>query len=236
MRKTNTQPGSSIFCLSLVPSLLTSLSGPCLTTPPQPEVVLGLLGRSFMGAVQCIHAAAFSQIALFIPSYMSLLPWEWESTFGTRTMELLTYGSSSGFLLEAAFYIKAARRLCWHGCVRAHMGTLLELHTGRSAASHPRDICSTSILLCEVPTLIAEEAKFSYPLTLSLSLSPWKESNKTWEIQQPVSMTFICLAASANPLYPFMKKRELKWQQLCRCVCPKSSWQERWHFAPHQIT
>lgn len=171
MRKTNTQPGSSIFCLSLVPSLLTSLSGPCLTVSPQPEVMLGLLGRNFMGAVQCTHTAAFSQIALCIPPYMSLLPLprDWEGTFGTRTMELLAYGSSSGFLLEAAFYIKAARRLCWHGCVRAHMGTLLELHTGRSAASHPRDICSTSILLCEVPTLIAEEAKFSYPLTLSVS-------------------------------------------------------------------
>lgn len=179
MRKTNTQPGSSIFCLSLVPSLSTSLSGPCLTIPRRSEVMLGLLGRSLVGAVQCIHAAAFSQVAVFIPPYVSLLPWGWESTFGTGTMELLAYGSSSGFLLEAAFYIEAARRLCWHGCLCAHMGTLLGLHTGRSAASHLGDICSTSILLCEVPTLIAEEAKFSYPLTSSLPLSPWKESNKT---------------------------------------------------------
>ena len=55
-------------------------------------------------------------------------------------------------------------------------------------------------------------------------------------MQAPVLMTFIYLAASANPLYPFMKKREQKWQQPCRYVCPKSSWQEKRTFASHQIT
>lgn len=185
------------------------------------------------GAVWELCSAAFSQAALSHHLTSPSCPGA-----GTALLELRSALPVAPALVSSwrcRFWRRLLQAVLVWTCVGTlPAGWLLVAHAGRSAASRCRHLRSIAVLLREHTDHWKRDIIF---LSTDVIPDSYSLEGEQWYLGNSVTtlMTFIYLEASANPLYPFMKKREWKWQRPCRYVCPRISWQEKCTFAWHQI-